>query len=91
MESFGIYGEVYIDLTDRLKVTGGLRYNDDRKAVTGRSTLASFLNPYSNDGDPFASPFVGSFDADPGLAGNQLVQQRSVGFSEITGRAVVDF
>lgn len=91
LESFGIFGEVYVDLTDRLKITAGLRYNDDSKRVTGRSTLASFLNPYSNDGDPFASPFVGSFDADPGTGGNQIVQQRSVGFNELTGRAVVDF
>ena len=91
LESFGIFGEVYFDLTDRLKITGGLRYNDDSKTVTARSTLASFLNPYANDGDPFASPFVGSFDADPGTAGNQIVQQRAVAFNEITGRAVIDF
>ncbi len=91
LESYGIFGEVYFDLTDRLKITAGLRYNDDSKTITARSTLASFLNPYSNDGDPFTSPFVGTFDADPGLAGNQLVQQRSVAFNEITGRAVIDF
>lgn len=91
LESYGIFGEVYVDLSDRLKLTGGLRYNDDKKSITARSTLASFLNPYSNDGDPFASPFVGTFDADPGTAGNQIVQQRSVGFNEITGRAVIDF
>jgi len=91
LESYGIFGEVYFDLTDRLKITAGLRYNDDSKSITARSTLASFLNPYNNDGDPFSSPFVGSFDADPGLAGNQLVQQRSVAFNEITGRAVIDF
>lgn len=72
-------------------MTGGLRYNDDKKTITARSTLASFLNPYSNDGNPFASPFVGTFDADPGTAGNQIVQQRSVSFNEITGRAVIDF
>lgn len=91
LESFGVFGEVYFDISDRLKFTAGLRYNDDKKSVTARSTLASFLNPYSNDGDPFASPFVGSFDADPGTAGNQLLQQRNVAFDEITGRAVLDF
>ncbi len=91
LESFGVFGEVYFDISDRLKFTAGLRYNDDKKSVTARSTLASFLNPYSNDGDPFASPFVGSFDADPGTAGNQLLQQRNVSFDEITGRAVLDF
>ncbi|MFA9199911.1 MAG: TonB-dependent receptor domain-containing protein [Cypionkella sp.] len=91
LTSYGIFGEVYFDISDRLKLTAGLRYNNDKKSVVARSTLASFLNPYSNDGDPFASPFVGAFDADPGLAGNQLDQRRSVGFDEITGRAVLDF
>jgi outer membrane receptor protein involved in Fe transport len=82
---------VYYEITDRLKFTGGLRYNNDKKYVKARTTLASFLNPYSNDGDPFSSPFVGSFDADPGVAGNQLFQERNVGFHKITGRAVLDF
>ncbi len=91
LESFGIFGEVYFDISDRLKLTGGLRYNDDSKAITARSTLASFLNPFSNDGDPFDSPFVGSYDADPGTTGNQLVQTRAVSFDEITGRLVLDY
>jgi iron complex outermembrane recepter protein len=91
VESYGIFGEVYFDISDRLKFTGGLRYNDDTKSVTARSTLASFLNPYSNDGDPFSSPFAGTFDADPGTAGVQPLQERSVAFNEITGRAVLDF
>jgi iron complex outermembrane receptor protein len=91
LESFGIFGEAYLDISDSIKLTAGLRYNDDKKTITARSTLASFLNPYSNDGDPFASPFVGSFDADPGTAGNQLVQTRSVAFDEITGRVVLDW
>ena len=91
LNSYGIFGEVYVDISDTLKLTGGLRYNDDTKSVTARSTLASFLNPFSNDGDPFASPFVGSFDADPGVAGNQLVQQREASFDAITGRVVLDW
>ncbi|MEX0343100.1 MAG: TonB-dependent receptor [Erythrobacter sp.] len=91
LESFGLFGELYFDVTDRLSLTAGLRYNDDSKAIRARSTLASFLNPYSNNGDPFASPFVGSFDADPGTPGNQLVQERAVSFDEITGRFVVDY
>ena len=91
LESFGIFGEVYYEISDRLKLTAGLRYNDDSKSVVARSTLASFLNPFSNDGDPFDSPFAAGFDADPGLAGNQPVQERSVSFNEVTGRAVLDF
>jgi outer membrane receptor protein involved in Fe transport len=91
LKSYGIFGEVYYDITDRLKFTGGLRYNNDKKFVRAHTTLASFLNPYSNDGDPFSSPFVGSFDADPGIPGNQLFQERNVGFDKVTGRAVLDF
>ncbi|MGN6496007.1 MAG: TonB-dependent receptor [Tsuneonella sp.] len=91
LKSYGIFGEVYYNITDRLKLTGGIRYNNDKKSVEARTTLANFLNPYSNDGDPFSSPFVGSFDADPGVAGNQLFQDRHVGFDAITGRAVLDF
>ncbi|UIP06218.1 TonB-dependent receptor [Erythrobacter sp. SDW2] len=91
LKSYGIFGEAYWDISDQLKLTLGLRYNDDKKTVRARSTLASFLNPYSNNGDPFASPFVGSFDADPGTPGNQLWQERAVAFNEITGRAVLDY
>ncbi len=91
LNSYGIFGEVYFDISDRLKFTGGLRYNNDEKSIVARNTLASFLNPFSNDGDPFDSPFVGSYDADPGTDGNQIVQERSVSFDEITGRAVLDF
>jgi outer membrane receptor protein involved in Fe transport len=91
LKSFGIFGEVYYDITDRLSLTAGLRYNDDSKEVVARTTFASFLNPFSNDGDPFDSPYVGSFDADPGTDGNQLSQRREVSFDEITGRAVLDY
>ncbi|GAA4035385.1 TonB-dependent receptor [Parerythrobacter jejuensis] len=91
LESYGIFAEAYVDITDRLSLTAGIRYNDDSKAITARSTLASFLNPYSNDGDPFASPFAGTFDADPGTAGNQAIQARQVGFNEITGRFVLNY
>ena len=90
LKSYGIFGEAYWNVTDAIKVTAGLRYNNDKKFVRARSTLASFFVPFGTP-DAFASPFVGSFDADPGLAGNQLFQERSVGFDEITGRFVIDW
>ncbi|GAA0470182.1 TonB-dependent receptor [Parasphingorhabdus litoris] len=91
LESYGIFGEVYFDISDELKFTGGLRYNNDKKFVEARSTLASFLVPFGQTADAFESPFVGLFDADPGTPGNQIVQQRNVAFDEITGRAVLDW
>ncbi|MBW8297554.1 TonB-dependent receptor [Sphingopyxis sp.] len=90
--SYGLFGEAYFEFSDRLKLTAGLRYNNDKKAVTARSTLASFLAPHGGTTDTvFGSPFVGSFDADPGTPGNQIIQARQVKFNKLTGRAVLDF
>lgn len=89
--SYGLFGEAYFEFSDRLKLTAGLRYNNDKKSVRARSTLASFLAPHSGTGDVFDSPFVGSFDADPGTPGNQIIQSRAVKFNKLTGRAVLDF
>jgi iron complex outermembrane recepter protein len=90
LKSYGLFGEVYYDLSDKLKFTAGLRYNHDEKFGSARSTLASFLVPYGST-QAFTSPFVGAFDADPGRTGNQLTQDRKVTFSEMTGRAVLDY
>ncbi len=90
LKSYGLFGEAYYDISDKLKLTAGVRYNNDEKSSSARSTLASFLVPY-NATSAFSSPFVGSFDADPGRAGNQLTQDRIVKFSEVTGRAVLDY
>jgi outer membrane receptor protein involved in Fe transport len=91
VKSYGLFGEVYFDISDTLKFTGGLRYNNDKKDVEARSTLASFLVPYSQTTNAFESPYVGSFDADPGTLGNQILQNRQVKNDEITGRAVLDY
>ncbi len=90
LKSYGVFGEAYFDISEKMKLTGGIRYNSDKKSISARSTLASFLVPY-NATSAFASPYVGSFDADPGRTGNQLFQNRSVKFTEITGRAVLDY
>lgn len=91
VKSYGIFGEAYFEVSDRLKLTAGLRYNNDKKAVRARSTLASFLVPHGQTGTIFDSPYVGSFDADPGTPGNQIIQVRNFADDAITGRAVIDF
>jgi outer membrane receptor protein involved in Fe transport len=90
LKSYGIFGEAYFDASDSLRFTVGLRYNNDSKSIRARSTLASFPVPITQ-GAAFDSPFVGSFDADPGLPGNQLWQERDASFDEFTGRFVVDY
>jgi outer membrane receptor protein involved in Fe transport len=92
IKSYGLFGEAYFEVSDRLKLTAGLRYNNDKKSVTARSTLASFLAPHGGTTDTvFGPPFVGSFDADPGTPGNQIIQARKVKFNKLTGRFVIDF
>ncbi|MBW7945694.1 MAG: TonB-dependent receptor [Sphingomonadaceae bacterium] len=90
LKSYGIFGEAYYEFSDRAKLTLGLRYNNDKKLVRARTTLAAFLAPHGID-DAFDSPFVALYDADPGLPGNQIIQERKVSFKEWTGRAVFDF
>lgn len=94
LKSYGLFGEVYFDISDSLKVTGGLRYNNDSKSSLSNSTLASFLVPYSTTTDIFDSPFAAGFDADSGpsgLPGAQRFRARTQKFDEITGRFVVDW
>lgn len=39
LSSYAVFGEVYLELTDSLKLTGGLRWTQDRKAQVNRSLL----------------------------------------------------
>lgn len=91
LKSYGIFGETYFDFGDKLKLTLGLRYNNDRKSVRSRSTLASFLVPYTQTGSAFDSPYLGTYDADPVTPGVQDFARRNRTFDEVTGRAVVDY
>jgi outer membrane receptor protein involved in Fe transport len=90
LKSYGLFGEVYFEVNDKLKITGGLRYSNDKKRQIARVPLASFPVPY---GTTLAntSPFLGNFDADPSVAGNQPYNVASAAFDEITGRFVVDY
>lgn len=100
--TYGLFGEAYYKFSDSVKLTLGVRYNNDKKAVQARTTLANFLAPYGTT-SAFSSPYAGSFDADPtcpsttiaacaGItATNQLWQNREVSFGKFTGRAVLDW
>ncbi|WP_375291047.1 TonB-dependent receptor [Qipengyuania sp.] len=106
LKSYGIFGEAYVDVFDRFKLTLGVRYNNDEKEVTARTSFANVLAPFGGTGDPFdATPLGARFDADsatpcpPGspagavgsVPGCEAFQVRSVGFDAVTGRAVADF
>lgn len=76
IKSYGLFGEAYFEFNDRLKLTAGLRYNNDKKSVVARSTLASFLVPHGAT-DAFASPTAAGFDADPGTVCNVASSETS--------------
>src|SRR3546814_2476342 len=68
IKSYGLFGEAYFEVTDRLKLTAGLRYNNDRKSVRARSLLASsngnIFAPHGFSGDLFDTPIGAAFDGD---------------------------
>jgi outer membrane receptor protein involved in Fe transport len=39
LETWALFGEVYWDVTDRVRLTGGLRYSDEQKEVKDRQSL----------------------------------------------------
>ncbi|MEI6641236.1 MAG: TonB-dependent receptor [Novosphingobium sp.] len=91
LTTYGIFGEAYWKFNDKLKLTLGLRYNNDSKSVKARTTLFNFLAPVGI-ANAYDSPFLAaSYDADSGIAGNQPFQIRNVKFGEWTGRAVLDY
>ncbi len=67
LKSYGLFGEAYVEFNDKLKLTGGLRYNHDQKTISARSTLASFYAPFTAT-DAFAQARGAGFDADPATA-----------------------
>jgi outer membrane receptor protein involved in Fe transport len=106
LESWGVFGEGYYDLTDTLKLTVGLRYNVDEKFVRDRSLLLNVpvqVNADTGEVTAFGTPVTtidqvieagaaaGAYDADPNTAGNQVYREDTVEFKEWTGRIVLDW
>jgi iron complex outermembrane recepter protein len=90
LKSYGLFGEVYFDVNDELRLTGGLRYSNDKKRQVARVPLLSWAVPYGiTDADQ--SPFFAGFDADPTIPGNQPYNDARAAFDEITGRFVIDY
>ena len=96
LKSYGIFGETYFDVNDKLKITLGLRYNHDNKFVRARTTLLTdsasnfVLVPFGTaDANPIFSG--GTYDFDATQPGNQAFAQNQVSFSRLTGRAVIDY
>ena len=88
LKTYGIFGEVYFQFTDNLKVTGGLRYSNDKKFISARQPFLAALVPF---GTTDANAALALRDADPSIAGVQPFADQRGTFDEITGRFVVDW
>ncbi|WP_243450682.1 TonB-dependent receptor [Sandarakinorhabdus glacialis] len=86
LKSYGLFGEAYFEVNDRLKFTAGLRYNNDDKSVTARTTLFNCPNAIGT-----AVANLGCADFDQNTPGKQDFARQKVKFSEFTGRFVVDY
>lgn len=91
LRSYGIFGEVYVDITDNLRFTGGLRYSNDSKSVRDRAFLYNLPVPYGTPDFTQTDIFKAAFDADPSIPGAQPFREKSASFDAVTGRAVVDW
>ena len=77
-DSISGFGELYADLSDRLSLTLGLRYNRDKKKIADRSLGAAALDINSS----------GVFD---GFLGDEPVWFRFVGFDPARQAALFDY
>ena len=91
LRSYGIFGEVYVNFAENVKVTLGGRYNNDKKHIEARTTLLTGQVVPFNTTNVYDSPAFVNFDADPSRTGIQPLAINDVSFSRGTGRAVIDW
>jgi outer membrane receptor protein involved in Fe transport len=86
LKSRAAFGEVYWQLTDSFKITGGLRYTDDSKSVENHRVTLGCFNDTTVPVDQRCA--LGSGIGDPPLGQPPLLKVR---FQEFTGRLGFDW
>ena len=96
IQTYGLFGEAYYEFSDKLKLTLGVRYNNDSKDIKARVTLFSdavgvgILVPTNATSFTQAVNYAAR-DFDAGVAGVQEFSVRKASFSAWTGRAVLNY
>lgn len=88
LKTYGIFGEAYFDITDNLKLTGGLRYSNDKKYIRARQPFLNVLVPFGTED---VNEILLGFDGDSSKPGQQVFAEQSGTFDSITGRVVLDW
>jgi outer membrane receptor protein involved in Fe transport len=96
LDSTSVFGEIYIDITDQLKLTGGIRHNWDTKGVRDREALLTStdagLLAIVPLGTPSVRPLLDPDELNEGTPG--AVEDFRVAeddFNATTGRAVLQW
>ncbi len=79
LKSYGVFGEGYFQVSDKLKFTAGVRYSNDRKTQRARGPLLNLPVPFG----------VTDLDASP--LGTLPYVNTAVKFGRVTGRLVADY
>ena len=91
LTSKAIFGEVYYDaIPDTLKFTAGLRYTQDDKSLTGRTTLYNAFVPVGTTNLDSPVPYIGTTPFS-GLQGPTSFSTDVTKNSAVTGRFVVNY
>jgi len=90
LKSSGVFGDATFEVSDKLKISAGLRWSHDEKRQVARAPLLKFP-AVAGVPDANSSPFISAYDADPATAGSQMFAIGKVSFSRLTGRLVLDY
>ncbi|MEX0643682.1 MAG: TonB-dependent receptor, partial [Parvularculaceae bacterium] len=103
LNSTSLFGEIYVDITDNLKLTGGVRHNWDTKSLRDRGSIlesSSSTNPGILAGAPPIVP-IGTPSVRPLLDADELTEGTpgavndfrviESDFDSTTGRAVLQW
>jgi iron complex outermembrane recepter protein len=91
LTSKAAFGEIYYDaVPDLLKFTAGLRYTEDRKELTGRTTLLNAFVPVGTTNLDTPVPYI-STTPFGGLTGPEPYTTRLTKNDALTGRFVADY
>jgi iron complex outermembrane recepter protein len=90
LKSYGIFGEAYFQFNQDVKLTLGVRYNNDEKFVRARNLTLNVLTPIGATSIEQGLNLA-AVDFDSVNPGIQRYAEADVSFSRVTGRAVLDW